>query len=252
MTSIPHSQPPSPIEIDLNPKPDSSQGFANILFSVLIPVIILNKGSKWGLDPIHALVIALAFPLLFGAYSFFKDHSMNYIALLGLINVASSGVLTVLALDGIWFAVKEALFPLLIGIFVFGSSFTTKPFFKSMFLNPATFDIAKLASSLDSHEKLHQFAELMKKATRGLSLSFLLSAILNFALAIYIFTPLDPALEEIKKQELLNEQLSKMTAYSFVVIMIPILIVVSAVLYFAFKKTTELTGLSLEDLILKK
>jgi hypothetical protein len=49
----------------------------------------------------------------------------------------------------------------------------------------------------------------------------------------------------------LNVQLSQMTMYSFVVIMIPILIVVSLVLYLTFKKTTQITGLTLEDLMVK-
>lgn len=238
-------------DIDLNTKPDSSQGFANILFSVLLPVIILNKGSKWGMTPTNALLLALAFPLLFGAYSFVKERKMNYIALLGLINVVASGVLTILALGGIWFAIKEAFFPLLIGVFVFASSFTKKPFFKSMFLNPATFDIQRLIQSLNTEEKVHQFSELMKTATKGLSFSFLLSAILNFGLAKYVFVPIEETLTELQKQEVLNEQLSKMTAYSFVVIMIPILVVVSVVLYQAFKKTSQITGLTLEDLMLK-
>ena len=232
-------------------KPDSSQGFANIFFSVLIPVLILNKGSKYGLTPIQSLGIALAFPLFFGLYSLIKEKKMNYIALLGLLNVMSSGILTVLALGGIWFAIKEAVFPLLIGVFVYVSSFSPKPFFQSMFLNPAAFDVKRLWNSLDTAEKKDQFLTTMKKATQGLSISFLLSAILNFSLAFVIFKPLPDELTEIEKQDLLNTQLSQMTMYSFVVIMIPILIVVSAVLYLAFKKTTKITGLTLEDLMIK-
>ena len=232
-------------------KSDSSQGFANIFFSVIIPVLILNKGTKYGLTPIHALMVALAFPLIFGLYSLIKEKKMNYIALLGLLNVLSSGILTVLALGGIWFAIKEAVFPLLIGVFVFISSFSDKPFFQSMFLNPTAFDVVKLWESLNTPEKKAQFSEAMKKATQGLSLSFLLSAILNFGLAFVIFKPLPDELSELEKQDLLNVQLSQMTMYSFVVIMIPILIVVSLVLYLTFKRTTKITGLKLEDLMVK-
>lgn len=232
-------------------KPDSSQGFANIFFSVIIPVLILNKGTKYGLTPVNALMVALAFPLFFGLYSLVKERKMNYIALLGLLNVMSSGVLTVLALGGIWFAIKEAVFPLLIGLFVFISSFSNKPFFQAMFLNPTAFDVVKLWDSLNTTEKKSQFAETMKKATQGLSISFLLSAILNFCLAFVIFKPLPDELTELEKQDLLNVQLSQMTMYSFVVIMIPILIVVSLVLYLTFKKTTQITGLKLEDLMFK-
>jgi intracellular septation protein A len=242
-TMTPPPRPPA--------KADSSQGFANIFFSVIIPVLILNKGTKYGLTPVLALVVALAFPLIFGLYSLIKEKKMNYIALLGLLNVLSSGVLTVLALGGIWFAIKEAVFPLLIGIFVYVSSFSDKPFFQSMFLNPTAFDVAKLWESLNTSEKKSQFLQTMKKATQGLSLSFLLSAILNFCLAFVIFKPLPEELTELEKQDLLNVQLSQMTMYSFVVIMIPILIVVSLVLYLTFKKTTQITGLTLEDLMVK-
>jgi hypothetical protein len=73
--------------------------------------MILNKGGKVGLTPTQAFLIALAFPLFFGLYSLIKEKKMNYISVLGLINILFSGILTILALGGIWFAVKEALFP---------------------------------------------------------------------------------------------------------------------------------------------
>ena len=65
---------------------------------------------------------------------------MNYISVLGLLNILFSGILTILALGGIWFAVKEAFFPLLIGGFVLASSFTLNPFFKTILNDkPTTF-----------------------------------------------------------------------------------------------------------------
>lgn len=213
--------------------------------------MILNKGGKVGLTPSQALLIALAFPLFFGLYSLIKEKKMNYISVLGLINILFSGILTILALGGIWFAVKEALFPLLIGGFVFASSFTQNPFFKILFLNPGAFNVSQIHEKLDTDDKKSIFEKLMKTSTQWLSASFLVSAILNFGLSLYIFTPLAESLSVTEKQELLNQQLSQMTVTSLVVILVPMMIFVGSILYFAFKKTTKITGLTMDQLFIK-
>ena len=225
--------------------------FSNIFINIIIPVLILNKGSRLGLTPVQALLIALAFPLVNGVYSLIKDKKVNFISVLGLANILFSGILTILALGGIWFAVKEALFPLLIGVFVFASSRTKKPFFETMFLNPSIFQLDKLDAALDSEEKKNAFEKLIIRSTQYLSLSFLLSAVLNFGLSLYIFTPLAEDVSTEAKQQILNEQLSRMTAYSMIVILVPTLIFVGFIMYNAFKKTTALTGLKMDDLMVK-
>ena len=223
--------------------------FTQILFNILIPVIILNKGHKYGLDAKFALIIALSFPLFFSIKALVKNKKVDFISLLGLLNVLVSGIFTLLTLEGFWFAVKEAAFPLLIGFFVLGSSFTKSPFFQTIFLNPTTFNVDAVEERLNSDQKKTDFAKLMKYLTRWLSLSFLLSAILNFSLALYIFKPLSSDLTDLQKQEILNEQLSHMTAYSLVVILIPSMIFLGTLIFFAFRKITKLTGLSTEQLL---
>ncbi len=232
---------------------DSSNenNFSNIFINIIIPVLILNKGAKLGLTAVQALLIALSFPLINGIYSLIKNKKVNFISLLGLANITFSGILTLLALGGIWFAIKEAFFPLLIGIFVFASSRSQKPFFETMFLNPSIFQIDKLNAALDSEEKKKSFHRLIVHSTQFLSLSFLLSATLNFILSLYIFKPLDESLTLEQKQQVLNEQLSHMTAYSMIVILVPTLIFVGLIMYNAFKKTTALTGLKMDDLMVK-
>ena len=162
-----------------------------------------------------------------------------------------SGTLTLLALGGIWFAIKEAAFPLLIGLFVFISSWSEKPFFKTLFMNPATFDLKKIETHLDTPEKKIQFNLLMKKTTQLLSLSFLMSALLNFILSLRIFTPLPEILTHPEKQALLNQQLSQMTLLSMGVILLPSILFLGGIMFFTFKKINQLTGLSTDDLIVK-
>lgn len=229
----------------------NENSFSNIFINIIIPVLILNKGARVGLNPTQALLIALAFPLFNGIYSLIKNKKVNFISVLGLVNILFSGILTLLALGGIWFAVKEAIFPLLIGIFVFFSSKTKKPFFETLFLNGAIFNLEKLNTHLDTPEKKSEFQKLIIHSTQYLSLSFLFSATLNFVLSLYVFEPLAEGLSTEEKQALLNQQLSHMTLYSMVVILIPTLIFISLIMYNAFKKTTGLTGLKMDDLIIK-
>lgn len=228
-----------------------NDSFGNILFNILIPVLILNKGHKFGLEPKWAVILALTFPVFFSIKSLIESKKINYIAVLGLFNVLVSGTLTLLALGGIWFAIKEAAFPLLIGIFVFISSWTKKPFFKTLFMNPATFDIEKIDSKLDSELKKTNFDLLMKHTTQLLSVSFLMSSMLNFTLSLRIFTPLPETFTDVQKQQLLNEQLGQMTLYSLGVILVPSVLFLGGIMYYAFRRIHQLTGLTTDDLILK-
>lgn len=240
-------------EINQKTKKQSNpnNSLSHILVNIILPVYILNKGTKYGLTPQNALIVALALPLCSGLYSILKNKKMDFISLLGLLNILISGTLSLLALGGIWFAMKEALFPLLIGIFVLFSSFGKNPFFESLFLNPSAFDVEKIQQKITETNKESDFKKLMKLSTQYLSLSFLMSAFLNFFLAIKIFTPLAETLSTEEKQNILNQQLGQMTMYSLLVILVPSIIFLGAILYFTFKKMTALTGLTTNDLFIK-
>ncbi len=228
--------------------PPAENGFASIFINILIPVFILNKGHTYGLSAKQSLFIALAFPLIGGLFSYIKQNKFNFISLLGLINILASGTLSVLGLGGIWFSIKEAIFPLLIGIFVYFSSFKSEPFFANLFLNPQAFNVELIENKIQENKMEIEFKQLMKKSTIWLSGSFLMSAFLNFALAQYIFKPIEDSVSLEQKQIILNQQLSQMTMYSMFVILIPSIIFLGLILYFAFNKLKHLTGLNLEQL----
>lgn len=233
-------------------KTSTNTGFSHILINIIIPVYILNKGTKWGLTPANALVLALALPLFSGIYSIFKNKKMDFVSLLGLLNILISGTLSLMALGGIWFAIKEALFPLLIGVFVLFSSYGKSPFFETLFLNPAAFDVDKINLKIKDTNNENNFKALMRKSTQLLSLSFLMSAFLNFFLALKIFTPLADSLTTEQKQDILNQQLSQMTVYSLGVILVPSIIFLGVILFYTFKKMTLLTGLTTNELFIQE
>ena len=214
--------------------------FISLVFNIIVPVMILNKGSN-SLGTTNALLIALAFPIGYGLYDYSQRRKMNFISLLGLLNVALTGGLALSGLTGIWFAVKEAVFPALIGCFVLGSAFTKKPFVTTIFLNDQfvkTHLIDEKVSELNIQKDVES---LLKLSTILLSMSFALSAFLNFALAKYIFKPIDPL--SANGAVVLNEQIAQMTSWSFVVIMIPTITFLAGVYWFFIGRLTKLTGI---------
>lgn len=222
----------------------------NILFNIVIPIFILNKGNKW-FGSREALVIALAFPIVYGIYDYVKQRKANYISLLGILNVGFTGGFALLKLEGFWFAIKEASFPILVGSFVLFSAFTKAPFIKTLFLNPQLLKMDGILKSISEKNNQREFDSLLKQGTVLLSLSFVLSAILNFALAYYIFTPIAVHLGEEQRSEILNEQIALMTQWSFLVIMIPSMLSLIAIMVYLFNQLKRLTGLTNDEILQK-
>lgn len=222
--------------------------FLNILFNIVIPIFLLNKGGKW-FGAREALFIALAFPIIYGIYDYVQQKKANYISLLGILNVGFTGGFALLKLEGFWFAIKEASFPILVGSFVLFSAFTKSPFVKTLFLNPQLLKMEAITAAISEKNRQFEFDSLLKLGTILLSLSFVLSAILNFSLAYYIFTPIGLDLPEEQRADILNGQIAQMTQWSFIVIMIPSMLSLIAIMVYLFNKMKQITGLSNEDLL---
>jgi hypothetical protein len=230
-------------------KPENA--LLNILFNIIIPILILNKGSKI-IGPGWGLAVALAFPISYGIYDHLKRRKTNAISILGILNVSLTGSLALLHLHGIWFAIKEAAFPLLVGCFVFGSAYTKSPFIETLFLNPQLIDVDKLKARLLERNTQSEFHELLKKSTKWVSLSFLFSAICNFTLALQVFGPIDGSLDENAQALILNEQIAKMTTWSMAVIALPSIIFLVAIFFYLSKGMQSLSGLTEDELLMQK
>lgn len=220
----------------------------NLIFNIILPVLILNKLTKY-LGPLNALLLALAFPLCYGIYDLIKRKKVNAFSALGLINVSVTGGLALLGIHGFWFAVKEAAFPTLVGLFVFGSAFSKKPFIESIFLNPGVMKVDLLEEKLKLHDKQGEFHQHLRKATMWLSLSFVFSAVCNFLLARHIFTNINADLTSEAKSILLNEQIAKMTTWSMTIIMVPSILFLLGIFWYLMRGVKEYSGLTTDDLM---
>lgn len=227
-------------------KPENS--WLNLIFNIILPVLILNKLTKF-LGPLNALLLALAFPLAYGAYDLWKRKKVNAFSALGLLNVSLTGGLALMGIHGFWFALKEAAFPTLVGLFVLGSAFTKKPFIEAIFLNPTIMKVDLLEEKLKEHNKQTEFHAHLRKATMWLSLSFVFSAICNFILARGIFTHIDPALSAEAQSVMLNEQIAKMTTWSMAIIMVPSMLFLLGIFWYLMRGVKEYSGLTTDELM---
>lgn len=211
---------------------------ANMLFNIVIPVVVLTKFSSADrLGPLWGLIVALAFPLCYGAYDLYVERKWNPLSILGLVSVLLTGGLVLLKLDGIWFSIKEAAVPLLIGAAILFTAKSRSSIVRKIFFNPAFVDVEHIDAILnDDTEKQAAFDRLITKTTFLIASSFLLSAVLNFTLAELI-------LQSPTGSEEFNKELGHMQALSFPVIMVPCTIVLMGSMWYLFRGVKQITGL---------
>jgi len=213
----------------------------DILLSIVLPSIILMKFSGADdLDASGALVVALAFPAVWGLYELIRFNVRNYIALLGLISVLLTGSIGLLQLDNEWLAIKEAAIPALIGIAVLVSVWIGKPLIKVLLFNPVVLNTARINRTLDAYGQLDAFEARLAKATYLLAATFLFSSVMNYLLASWIVTsPTGSAA--------FNEELGRLTLLSYPAIAIPSMVMMLGIFYYLWRSIHRLTGLTLEE-----
>ena len=102
----------------------------------------------------------------------------------------------------------------------------------------------KVEAHLQQRGNESQFNKTLVNASYMIAASFLISSILNFVLAKWLLVS-PPGTEAF------NAELGKMTAYSYVIIMVPSLIVLFGALFYLFKQIGKLTGLKFEELFVE-
>ena len=215
----------------------------NLVCTIAVPSLILSKLSDPArLGPELALVVALAFPLGYGVWDFAKRRKFNFVAGIGFASTLLTGGFALAKADGIWFAVKEASVPAVIGLMVLLSTKSKRPLIREFIFNDQVIDIARVDAALEAHGARPAFEKLLAIAGRRVTASFFLSAILNFLLARWCLTA--PA-----GSELFNDQLAKMNILSWAVIVIPSTGMMMWALWGLMAGIKDLTGLGMEDIL---
>ncbi|ACR14548.1 putative membrane protein [Teredinibacter turnerae T7901] len=215
--------------------------FVNLLINVIIPTVILVKfsGADY-LGPKLGLIVALAFPIVYGIYDFVRTRKVNFFSAFGVLSVILTGGMSLLQLDPKYIAIKEAAIPLLFGAATLISLKTPYPLVKTFLFNDAILQTDKVHHALEERGNRAAFERTLVYASYMIAGSFLLSSVLNYVLAKIVLVS-TPGTEEF------NAELGTMTALSLPVITIPSMLVLFGALFYLFRQIKALAGLSLED-----
>lgn len=234
---------PSPTSVNSPPKPKKESFLGNLLMNIVIPTLILTKlsgdeylGATWG------LIVALAFPVGYGVRDYLANRKLNVFSALGVISVLLTGGLSLLHLDPQYFAIKEAAIPGILGIATLVSIKTRYPLVKTFIYNDKVLKIHKVNAALEHYATQKPFERTLNNASLLIAGSFFLSSALNYILAKIILVS-QPGTAEF------NAELGKMTALSYPVIALPMMIIMMGTLFYVFRSIRLLTHLTLEEVI---
>jgi hypothetical protein len=215
----------------------------NLGVNVLIPTVILSKFSgENALGPTGGLVVALAFPILYGLVDFIRAKRVNVFSLLGVISVLLTGGMALLKLPPDYIAIKEAAIPGLLGLGVLISLATPYPLVKTLIQKTGLIQEARIEAALVTPESQSAYEKALGHCSWMVAGSFFVSSALNYGLAKWLLVS-EPGTEAF------NAELGKMTALSFPVIAIPSTLVMMAAILFLFYRIGKLTGLPLESIM---
>lgn len=214
---------------------------AELLVTLIIPSLILMKLSGPGsLGAVNALLLALAFPLFWGARDLFVRRKLNLFAALGLLNILLTGGIGLLQMDTQWLAIKEAVIPGLIGLGTVVSAHTRYPLVRIVLFSESLMNVERIQQRLSQRGNSAVFDARLKVATWMLGGSFFFSALMNYTLAIWIVV--SPA-----GTTAFNEELGRLTLLSYPMIALPSMLIMVAVLYYLARSIRELAGLKLAE-----
>ncbi len=225
-------------------------GLNNLIINIIVPALILMKGSKWAtkldieISSVQVLIIALAIPLLYGLYDLIIKKEKNFIAVLGFVSILLSGIVGVLKLSTELIAIKEAAIPFIIGCVIYFSNFTSYPIAPKFLYHDDVFDKNTINSHLDNDQQ-NTLKSKIKKASFFLFLSFIFSAILNFVLAKYF-------IKSPTGTEAFNDELGQMTLYSYPIIVIPSMLIMGGIIWYVYSSIKKLTGLESNGIFMFK
>lgn len=224
-------------------RPEKSNPFLEIFVNVVIPTLILSYLSKEQyLGTKLALIVALAFPILYGCKDFVGAHRVNFFSVLGVVTVALTGGMGLLEIDAKYIAIKEAAIPGLIGLVTLASLKTKYPLVKTFIYNDKLLQVAKIDRALRDNGTEADFERSLANSSVLLACSFFVASATNYALAkIVLVSP--PGTEAF------NVELARMMALSYPVNVVPAMIVMLFAVFYLFRSIRRCTNLTLEEIL---
>lgn len=223
-------------------RPRRENLWLNIGFNAVAPALVLSFLSDQDrLGPAVALVVALLFPLGYGAWDVWRRRTWNLFVVLGITGTLLTGGLGLMQMSGFWFAVKEAAVPALLGLAVPLSLRTRQPLVRMLLYNDQMLHVDRIQTALEGRGQVAAFDGLLARVSWILGVTLLVSAVVNFLLAWWL-------LPAVSGTEAFNRQLGKLQFWSWPGTFIPTAAGMFYGLFSLMKGLENLTGLPGRDL----
>lgn len=234
--------PPEPAPSAAPPPTPRENVWINLVCNAVLPGLLLTQLSKpERLGPVWALIVALSIPLSYGLYDLIRRRTWNVFSIIGLTGTLITGLLGLFKVSNLWFAVKEAAIPAILGLAIPLTLKTRQPLVRTLIYNDQVLDTDRIGRALVERDAVPGFDALLRWASWVLAGAFLFSAVLNYFLARWIVTAPPGSSENVA-------QLGKLNWVSWPVIMIPSLAIMMFALIRLLKGLEKLTGLSGDEL----
>jgi len=239
------------------PAPKQENPLLNILLNVLLPVTVLSMCSKeegklWHLGPTWALIVAVLLPVGYFIYDYAQRRKANAFSIIGFVSVLFTGVLGLLPEWGVinrdaqLFGIKEAAVPLILAFIIWWTGRGERPLVRTLLLNPDIVDVLKVESAVAANSARAAFDQLIRSSTWLLVGSMLMSAVLNYFLAVYFISGTE------HDKQLYNAAIAKQTGWGWVVIGVPSMAMMIFAMMRLLKGVKRLTGLDTDQILLPR
>lgn len=227
--------------------PKKENFFINIAFNLVIPGLILSDWGRKGLEqfisPEGRLIVAVAFPAVYFIFDYIRRRQANVISIFGFVGTLLSGVVGLMKLDPFWFAIKEAMFPGVIGAGMYLSQWAGKPLVKAFVWNETVMHTDKIMSAVVERGRSADIEKLFGWCTKLLAPAFVASAFAHFVLARWLVTA-----HPETSQDAFNAQLSKFNFIAWPLILLPSMGYLVWLMLKFMKRLGEVSGLPEEEL----
>ncbi len=229
----------------------------NFLVNFIIPIFFLTKyalfcdliGSNGILFPFrlgtahnqvaaNALVLSLVFPVGYFFYSQYRYRQTNVISIFGFVSVLLTGVVGLFELSSQWMAIKDALIPFILGVLVLLSLRMRPSLLYRMVCNEDLMDVQLVQRSLCDNGTIRQWKRHFVITTILFFLSFMVSAVTHYVLAVVVLVDAFPS----------NEQIAQLMYLKYPYCVLPFAICIIFSVIFFFHGLTRLTKLSFEQI----
>lgn len=225
-------------------QPTPRQSFVQLTISFIIPTIILltlSDPSKLG--PLWAMMLALAFPVVFELYQVSRKRKPSYMSIAAIVGILLVGLISILGLSEDWLAARRSALYAIAAVALFVVIRFRPALIEKGLDRVLEMEGIRTASSKNKTEA--QMMRAIAKASYSLVAVLAITAVASYVLTIVFITAPTGSSQ-------FNAQYAELRVLSIFVITLPLMVAVTGVLLYLVNKFEKLTGISAEDLMKQK